>query len=147
MRRTAVALALAVILTAATGCGESSLTQAELRSQANAICEDVVRDAIRMAREAGFGQRAAPRRPRMAGQRFIDRYQARLEQAVAELRGLEPPSELQSTYERFVSNLSEVAELQTAIANDERPGEARLERVRQEQERVTARLRLRSCNF
>lgn len=92
-RRRALPFALPLLLALALGgCGDDSLSAAELRARATAIC----------ARTAAATDRiAVPSTPAQGGQ-FLDEGIARLRPALARLRDLKAPEALRRDYERAV---------------------------------------------
>lgn len=146
-RMSAFALMAGVTFAMGCGSGDSTLTRSELRARASAICAALTRDVQQAARETILSRDNSPQRVLRLRQQFIDRYQERLKRGAAELGELEPPAEMRSTYERFISNLDKVVELQTAIASNDRSAEATLTRIRSQQEQLTAELRISGCNF
>ena len=86
-----VALPLA-LAPALAGCGDDSLSAAQLHAQASAIC----------ARTAAATDRiAVPSTPSQGG-RFLQQGLAHLRPAVAQLRALKAPEELRERYDRAV---------------------------------------------
>jgi len=85
-------LVLTLLTFALAGCGEDSLTSAQLRARASTIC----------ARTAAATDRiAVPNTPAQGG-RFLRDGLARLRPAAAQLNALQPPSRLHARYDRAV---------------------------------------------
>jgi len=112
MRRAALLIAVASALTLA-ACGEGTLSSAQLRTRASAIC-------VRTA--AATDRVAVPSTPAQGG-RFLREGLAQLRPAAAQLGALRPPSRLHDRYERAVQlarrEIALIAEHQRAAAHGE----------------------------
>lgn len=106
-RATPLALACSLLALAVAACGEDSLTAAQLRDRATAIC---TRTAIATDRVA------VPNGPAQGG-RFLRQGLARLRPAAARLRALKAPRQLRERYDRAVQLAGEEIAL---IARHER---------------------------
>jgi len=103
-RRRAAPLALlaaAALALPLAACGDDSLTAAQLRTQASAIC----------ARTAAATDRVAVPSTPEQGSRFLTQGLAQLRPAVVRLRALKAPDELRERYERAVQLADQEAAL------------------------------------
>lgn len=104
MKRAAAALVVAVSIT---GCGSSTLSGKQLRSDATRVCS-VTRTSLNRI--------AVPSSP-TAGEPFLRHGAEALRPELTALRKLSPPKQLKPTYQRALDALtSEVAELGLADA-------------------------------
>jgi hypothetical protein len=93
LRRLApLALVVAALLLALSGCGDDSLTARQLHDRATAICTRTAAATDRIA---------VPSTPSQGG-RFLQQGIARLRPAVAQLRDLKAPDDLRDRYDRAV---------------------------------------------
>jgi hypothetical protein len=105
VKRAAAALVLAVSIA---GCGSSTLSEKQLRSDATRVCSIT---------RTGLNRIAVPSRP-AAGEPFLRRGTEALRPELTALRKLAPPKQLEATYRRALDALtSEVAELGVADAS------------------------------
>jgi hypothetical protein len=113
MLRRFAPLALAVLLSLLTGCGDDSLTAQQLHDQATAIC----------TRTAAATDRIAVPSTPSQGARFLQQGLAHLRPAVAQLRDLKAPEQLRERYDRAVQlagqEVALIARHERAIAGGE----------------------------
>lgn len=94
-RKVAGALVVAVLALVAGGCGEDSkpLTTAQLRTQANAVCQDVSREVSTL--QANATQATMGRSLRDAADAMTD--------GIDRLEALTPPQQVADRYARFLA--------------------------------------------
>ena len=104
---------LVFLLLALVGCGDSTLSSAQLRTRASAICAHTATATDRIA---------VPNTPAQGG-RFLRAGLARLRPAAARLGALRPPSQLDDRYARAVQlarqEIALIAAHERAIAHGE----------------------------
>jgi hypothetical protein len=106
------AILLVLILLIARGCGDGSLSERELRTQASAICTRA---------NAATDRIAVPNAP-LGGERFLAEGLVLMRPAIVRLRALKAPEQLRERYEHAVAASQRQLDLITRSLSEIRAG-------------------------